>query len=131
VNERLERRKAFRARRKAFLFARQKGVCCLQRAAKCLATGGAMQMSDPKRGDYATFEHLVPRSHLKGCSHVDVTVLLACSRCNAKKGAQRADSSLIEWSRKLWAELSREINAEQVEATTINAPQLGLCGRAA
>lgn len=108
-----KRRRAFAKRRRLFLFAAQKGVCCLQISGKCKEAGGAMQIVDPSRRDFATFEHLLPRSKAeKSKRDLHETVLLACSRCNNKKGARIADAELMDWGRRLWVELQRQITAE-------------------
>lgn len=71
-------RSTARQRRRVRLFYDQKGLChwCKKQM--------SLQKQHPPRPDYATFEHLLPRS-MGGKSGYH-NVVLACHSCNARRG---------------------------------------------
>lgn len=61
-----------------------------------------MQLRRKHERDYATAEHLIPRSLRE--KDVGVTVLLACARCNKFKGAAPVEPALVARARRLYVE---------------------------
>lgn len=101
-------------RRKAWLFQQQKGVCYLMSTRACKERGGQMRLDGKHRCDWASIEHVVPKSEK---AHGEVhLILLACCDCNNAKGSGAPDARWIALAMRLhegWIEHARSANIER------------------
>ena len=72
-----------------------------------------MQLERDGDNDFATFEHLIPRSALLAVKHKvdrDRLVMLACERCNKLKKSCVADAEIVDYARGLFTDMARDID---------------------
>lgn len=87
---------------RAFLFQRQNSRCYLRTTQACQQRDGVMRFDGKRKGNYASKEHVIPRS--KKAKGERALLLLACCNCNNRKGAEDPDPEHLDLARRLDAE---------------------------